>query len=550
MRADLVQETHLGYTWKRDRQTPNSVAPSLEVAGYFNGGGSSAGNLNDRERDLEIDDDLIATRGTHTLKVGVQALGLFLHDSSPDTFNGAFVFGGGVAPSLDAPNESIVISGLEQYRRALANLPGGAPTTYQVNGGSAVVPFTQWRLALYAADTRQLAPRLPVASGVRYQLQTAPDHFLNIEPRLGVSWAPDRASKWILRLHGGLFNFATDVADTTEVDRFRDGRQREMTVYSPSFQSPLSLAPGSIQISTVKEFPSRLAEGTTFGGDAQLEHDVAPGWVLSASFYWGEDWNRIRLLNVNAPLVASSTGQAVDPASALLAPRPFAPNRNILQYQNSGHLRGSVLHFSVEEHRSKALGFSLHYRHFDFHDVGDDLLSSPQSSYSDAGEAARPEWQATHGVTGMANAVLPGKLELSAQMDALSGLPYNVTTGTDANGDGIFNDRPSFATVAGDGVYRTRLGLLTTNTVNGDLPRNAGTMPATLHLDMNLSRAVLLNPRNKERLRTLTLNVRGANVLNHTNVTAVGTVVSSPNIGARIAAEPARRIELGARLTF
>jgi len=48
----------------------------------------------------------------------------------------------------------------------------------------------------------------------------------------------------------------------------------------------------------------------------------------------------------------------------------------------------------------------------------------------------------------------------------------------------------------------------------------------------------------------MTLNARSANLLNHTNVTAVGTVVSSSNFGQPISAETARRVEVGARFAF
>jgi hypothetical protein len=104
--------------------------------------------------------------------------------------------------------------------------------------------------------------------------------------------------------------------------------------------------------------------------------------------------------------------------------------------------------------------------------------------------------------------------------------------------------------VEGSGVYSTRFGLLTTNTVNGDVPANLGTMPAVIHLDMNLSRALTLNPKNKDHPRTLIFDARSANLLNHTNVTAVNTVVSSSALGQPVAAEAARRVELGVRFDF
>jgi hypothetical protein len=99
-------------------------------------------------------------------------------------------------------------------------------------------------------------------------------------------------------------------------------------------------------------------------------------------------------------------------------------------------------------------------------------------------------------------------------------------------------------------VYPTRFGALTTDTVNGDVQRNLGTMPMKVHLDMNLSRAWKIGPQKADHPRTLTLNARSANIINHTNVTAVSTVVSSPTFSQSLAAEAARRLELGARFTF
>ena len=151
---------------------------------------------------------------------------------------------------------------------------------------------------------------------------------------------------------------------------------------------------------------------------------------------------------------------------------------------------------------------------------------------------------------GSASVNLPYKISVSSMIDFEAGQPYNIATGTDANGDGDFNDRPSYASAPGTGVYATPFGLLTTNTVNGDLPRNLGTMPARIHLDMNLSREFALNPRDKDHPRTVTFNARGTNLLNHTNVTIVNTILSSGEVGQPIASETARRAELGARFAF
>jgi hypothetical protein len=206
--ANLLHETRISYTWKRTEQTPLSAAPSLEVAGYFTGGATSQ-NLNDRERDLEIDDDVMFTRGKHSLKIGAQSLGFFVHNYDPDTFNGAYVFGGGSAPALDSNNnptgQTTAVTPLQQYQRALQVLPGGAPTTYQITTGTPLVPVTQWRLALYAEDTIKLAPRLTMSTGLRYSFQTSPGTFVNLAPRVAFSWAPDKKSTWVISPRIGIF---------------------------------------------------------------------------------------------------------------------------------------------------------------------------------------------------------------------------------------------------------------------------------------------------------------------------------------------------------
>jgi hypothetical protein len=558
--ANLLHETRIGYSWKRTEQFPLSTEPSLQVAGYFVGGGSSAGDLNNRERDLEADDDVMVSRGRHTLKFGVQSLGVFEHDYDPDTFHGAFVFGGGSAPVLDANNnptgQTTTISAVEQYRRAVLNLPGGTPTVFQKNSGTPLVPFTQWRLALYAQDGARLNDHFTLNSGFRYQFQTAPSSFANFSPRIGMNWSLDKKSTWVVHLRAGLFSTAVDPGYALQVDRLNGIRQQEETTYAPSFQNPQAPVAGSISVNTLWRFPKTFRQIPSFGTQFAVEHEFWHHWHAEGDFNYGANWNQIRFKNINAPMVASSIGIAPDPIAALLAPRPIAPNQNIFLYQKLAHMRGRFLVLSLGQNDYKRFGVSAFYVHMagvrsDGGFRGEDTsgAANPQSSYSEQGESSRVDWQ-TSGLFGLIGHVnLPLKAELSTELFASSGTPYNITTGTDANGDGDFNDRPSYASGPGPGVYSTQFGLLTTNTVNGNVPRNIGTMPGTVHLDTNLSRSFAL-PGPKDHARTFTFNARSANLLNHTNVTAVNTILSSGAVGRPVAAETARRVELGIRFTF
>ena len=548
--ANTLHETRIGYSWKRTRQLPNSTMPNLQVAGYFTGGGATSQNLNDRERDLEVDDDIIATRGKHELTFGFQSITSFVHDYDPNTFNGAYVFGGGSAPPLDENNDpsgpTTTITGLDQYRRALLNLPGGSPTNYEVTTGNPIVPLTQAQLSWYGQDTMKVLPRLSVTFGLRYQLEINPDSFPNLRPRLGFVWSPDKKAKWTIGMHAGLFTIWDTPANVTEVERLNGSRQLQNTVYSPSYNNPLVPVPGSIQVGTRNQFSRSFGQTPDFQFGANVAHELPHHWTAQLDYSFGAQWEAFRIININAPMVPSSMGVPPDPTAALLAPRPLVPNENIMQYQNYGHYRGSVYVASVKQHSYKRFNLDASYWYLDF--IGDSR--TPQSSYTDSGEASRPNWMRRGGVSVLGMLQLPFKVEFDTQFSALPGLPYDITTGTDANGDGTFNDRPSYASASGSGVYNTPYGLMTVNTINGNVPNNSGTMPWVIHLDPNIRRAFVLNPTNKDHPLTIMFNARGSNVLNHTNVTAVNTVLSSGTVGQPNAAEPARRVELGVRFEF
>ncbi len=288
-----------------------------------------------------------------------------------------------------------------------------------------------------------------------------------------------------------------------------------------------------------------------------VEHDLPHHWHPNVWFTWSSAWGEPLTVNINAPYVASSTGAAPDPIAALNSPRPGMPNLNVFEYQNSAHNRGSVFWAGLEQKSYKRWTLNLGFWNVNFRTNGGTLqptdgmpqpaVATPQSTYSKRGEFARPDWQSS-GALIESDLRFPFKLLLSTQTYWHYGTPYNLTTGIDANGDGTFNDRPSFVSITGDGTYQTPFGQMTVNAVNGDVPRNLGTMPVIVHMYSNLSRAFDFG--DKDHVRTLTFNARAINLLNHTNVIAVGTVVSSSSLGQPLAAETARRIELGTRFSF
>jgi hypothetical protein len=535
--ANLLHETRLGYTWRYRTDAPYATGPSLQVAGAFVGGGVTTGLLRSHERDLEFDDDVLYSHGKHSLRVGVELLDTSLNQTQPAGFNGTYIFGGGSAPVLDGSGTTTTITGLEQYRRALLGLPGGTPTQFNVTTGTPTVSLNQLQAVVYAQDQWKFRPRLQLSLGLRWAMQNAPVTVGNVAPRLGVSWAPDRKQKWVFHARTGLF-FGTVDPQTVLSDRELNGTtQREVQIASPVYGAPLTS--GTSAITTLRAPLPGLTQTPSLQSHLGVEHDFPRHWHVQANLYLVHAWDDLRSRNINAPEDGTPNG-----------PRPLAANLNLYQFQQTGHLGGNVMFVGVDQHSLKRLQIFAGYIRMDLRGNADGDTFFPQSSYSDRGEVARPSWEATHQLIAFTNYALPRGVSLSFQFNAASGLPYNVTTGFDNNGDGVFNDRPVFSTSSGATVYNTRFGTLSPTGAGVPLDRNAGTLPWNVHLDGNLSRTFALPHRPGKEGQSLALNLRSTNLLNHTNVLAVGGVLGSPEFGQAYQADPGRRVEAGLRWSF
>ncbi|HEY6392633.1 MAG TPA: hypothetical protein VIX89_15230, partial [Bryobacteraceae bacterium] len=527
-----INEMRLGFSFDNLLFTPVSNAPTVTVFGAFQSGGSPVQSLNRQRNAIELADNLSLTRKGHSIKVGVALFERPTDEVSRQGFQGLSLFGG---TSLDG---GAAISGLDQYRRSLASLPGGQPSAYTITTGIPSISNTQWRVSTFVQDQWNLTPRIWLAYGLRYDAQTSPTALNGVAPRLGLAYSIDKNRRWILRMHAGIFTTPIDQSLMLEASRLNGQRQIQTTVYYPTA--------GSIQVSTIRTLEGRLRFAQSSQTEIGLEHQFPHGWFLRANATWTDAWGLLRSRNINSPVVETGT------LNPLLAARPYGAGLNIFQYESSGKLHGPVLFVNINQNVSKRYTLVFGYLYFDLRTNADNSSQFPQSSYSEQGELARPSWQSTHRAFVINTWKFPWKVQGSVTLNAASGLPYNITTGRDNNGDGIFNDRPAIAGAPTPASIETSAGTFVANAIGGNAPRNALTNPATVSLNANLSRRFVLhlNQNSPDRSPSLTLNIRATNALNHTNVLGSDGVLLSPFFGRPNSASAPRLLEAGLRVSF
>ena len=550
----MLNELRVGLTHQRLSQRALSNEPAITVLGAFSSGGASAQLVDRQERRWEVIDNFSISSAKHSLKIGAQIYDKSIRDLRAENTNGTFIFGGGLAPSLNgaatsgnvaSTSQLIYISGLEQYRRTLLRLPGGVPTRFTLTRGQPTVNVNQWLAGLFVQDTWSARPNLSVNLGLRYEGQTAPSDAMSLAPRVGFSYSPDKKQRWALRVRAGVFYERIAESLKLEAQRLDGVRQKQFIVDAPSFPDPFQNAALFVSSSGVRRPLADLRPPTTFQLQVQIERALPHGWKFSGSEAWDDGWNLLRSRNINAPVVDAG----VDP---LFAPRPFGGSQNILQFESSGRQRGRVLFIGFFQSTNKRFTLASGYLNFNYHSNADTPFMLPQSSYSESGEWVRPSWMERHRIFLSGTIRLPFGLRSSWVANAASGTPFNITTGTDTNGDGAFNDRPTLTGLQNPHAISTVYGVLDPIAVNGNLPRNAGTNPATFTFDFNLTRTFVIgkSKKNPDGGYKLALNARASNFLNRTNLLSRNGVLASPFFGRSYASGPARRIEIGLRITF
>ena len=505
LNPQAVNDVRFQFLHVRTTLTGVSSAPEIDVIGAFTGGGTFPKDYTDDNKS-EFQDNATLLRGSHTIKIGGRLRDDSLKQQSTSNFNGRFIFssipGGDSAIGVYQQNQLLTAQGYSQAEIAAL---GFGPSEFLLTAGNPLANVNIFDAGIYVQDDWRVKPNLSLSGGLRYEGQSGIADHADLAPRLGAAWAPGarrgRNPKTVLRAGAGMFydRFTSNLLMNAAM--LNGVRQTQYIVRSPSFfpdvPEPAAVAalsdeqgsgatPARYQVDPGLRVPYMIQ--TAVG----VEHQLPRGMSFAVNYTGTRGVHELLTRDINAPLpvLFNSLGEAV-------GPRPFgAAAGDIYQYEASGVFRQNQLIASFNakvNSRLSMFGYYVFNRAMSDTDGAGTMPSNPYDLRQDYGRAA---FDFRHRAFVSASATLPLRLRMAPFIYLQSGLPYNVTSGVDTNGDGNPNDdRPAFAQdlsragvidKPGFGVFDTAPGTLPNAVI---VPRNYLEGPGILSLSVRVSRS-------------------------------------------------------------
>ncbi len=395
----VFSEFRIDFNSSTNATLPGSLEPAIRVNESFNAGG--AGQSGERHaKELEIAQNFDFTIGRkHSLRAGVQVEAGWWNSNQQSNANGTYTF-----TSLDA------------YR-------AGTPATYTIRTGDPVVDYSQIKAGWFLQDDFRPSRTLQLSFGVRQEIQTQVDSRINLAPRAAFTWNATR--KTTVRGGYGIFYDWYESNLFEQTIRVDGTHQVDVVIQNPGF--PVSEATGTrLPASVIRA--ANLGQPIIHQASVGFERPLT-GWAdLRADYMWTRGHNTLRSINANAPI----DGVRPDPTVG-----------NISEIQSTGKRASdrATVALSMRYAPRRIIGMVM-YQFGSQRNYADGPTSLPSDSNNPDADWGPAAQDVRHRVFFNFNSPIGNGVRLSLGLQGSSALPYTITTGFDANGDTVFNDRP------------------------------------------------------------------------------------------------------------
>ena len=422
----VVNESRFQYLSRRSSQQGIGTDPTIRVLDAFTGGGANIGNAFNNDDRFEFSNATSVLLDRHTIKFGGRLRYSKTVDSSPNNFAGTFTF-----------------TSLDQYRDAI--LGNALPAQFAISGGEPEARVGQTDIGVFIQEDWRVNEGLTLSAGLRYENQNNISSNSDFAPRFGFAWAPFAKGgrpKTVIRGGYGIFYQRYGSGLTLQERRFDGISQQRFIVEDPAILSGITFTENGVtNVPTVDQLSAFAQPQTTRTSDNGIRSPYTSQFAFSVQrqlpsnssvsvTYVNSRTNRLlRSRNINAPINGV---------------RPFPDSGNIFQYESTGRLEQQQL---IVNFRTRIAGNSI-FGNYALNQANSDTDgpgSFPVNQYDLDGEFGRSRLDSRHRFFLGASYNAPLGLRIRPFFIFRSGTPFNITTGQDANGDTLFNERPTFA---------------------------------------------------------------------------------------------------------
>ena len=465
--SHVINETRFEYERDHSLQTPNSTAPTVAVQGIVTGGGSSLGNSDSTETHIEVQNYTSVQLAKHFMRFGGRLRTTQETLASNAGSNGTFTY-----TSL----ANYITGTAQQFRQTIIANPTIANRLTDVG--------------IYAEDDWKVRPNLTISYGLRYEAQNVIHSNHDLAPRFALSYGiPHKGGQptTVLRAGYGIFYDRFQQSDVLTAIQYNGQNQSQNVVQNPNAATcqPGLLAGCNAAVSNVL--------GSTV---YTLAPNLRSSYNQQAAFGVDQQLGRAGTVSVNY-ITAKGIHQYLSRAITNDQGQPSPTSYNN-QYFSGGYNEEQQLLINSNIRMKKLQLFGFYSLNFGNANTGGSTtfatdVNNRRIDYGNASFVHRGF------VVVGGSYQLPLHISLSPFLLAQSGTFYNITTGTDRNFDGQFNDRPYFVN-GNQGNCRDASDFSLTQNAAGTLtqvPINYCVGPANVTVNLRVGKTIGFGPKNK-----------------------------------------------------